>query len=478
MNPIKIGNKRELFWDDYLINTSLTGACRRQHSPRLEEVVMEFNMPWEGDGCDYFSVIFHEGVYRMYYLAWEMLDPEVTVHTDTVIKICCIESTDGIHWYRPQLTVRPFPGYETNNILLDENDDLFDNFHVFIDENPACPPQERFKATASGAKLRQRDSLWCWVSADGYHWKKSFPMTDKGRFDTQNVAFWSPEHSKYFCFIRDFHDIPEGDLNAGVRDIRVITSTDFRNWTDPVPVDFGGADDIPLYTSAVFRYPGAPEVLVGMPTRYVERLSWTPNFDQLTGAEARKKRCRVSPRYGLTVTDCVLMLSRDGFHWDRFDAQTWLQPGIERDHNWVYGDGYPAVGVIRTPSALPGAPEELSFFAGERHWSQNPAHLRRFTVRQDGLFSYRADYAPKTLVTKPLLYEGGQLHLNFATSARGYIYVTANCGKETIKSCELFGDTLDRTVPFDGDLRAFEGKEVTLEFVMSDADLYSMQFVK
>ena len=56
--------------------------------------------------------------------------------------------------------------------------------------------------------------------------------------------------------------------------------------------------------------------------------------------------------------------------------------------------------------------------------------------------------------------------------------MTLRCGKEALRSCELFGDTLCRRVPFDGDISAFVGKEITLEFTMSDADLYAMQFAE
>jgi len=478
MNPIKIGNQRELFWDDYLVNTSLTGAYLRQHSPRIGDIFMEMDKPWEGDGCDYFAITEDAGIYRMYYLGWEMFDPGMTTHDCRHIRVCVIESKDGVNWYRPELKVRPFEGYETTNIILDEDDGQFDNFHVFIDTNPNCLPEERYKATSACGDKR---GLMCWTSPDGYNWTKAWPITDKGYFDTQNVAFWSPEFNKYFCYIRDFHDYesPEWPYrNDGIRDIRYIVSDDFKTWTDPILIDFGGADDVPLYTNAVYRYPRATQMLVGMPSRYVERKVWNNNFDQMPDPEHRQRRIKVSPRYGLTTTDCVLMTSRDGIHWNRYDKEAWMTPGIERHLTWVYGDCYPAVGTIQTPSHLAGAPDELSFYTYDGHWSQQPTKMRRSTVRMDGLFSYRADYAGAKLVTKPLLYEGGQLSINFSTSARGYIYVTAKCGKEAVHSCEIFGDSLDRTIAFDGDLDAFIGKEITLEFNMSDADLYSMQFVK
>lgn len=486
MNAIKIGNNREVFWDDYLVNTSLTGAYLRQHHPRIEENVITLDHPWEGDGCIYFSCIYHDGLYRMYYLGLEVFEADMSAYKkECPVSLCCIESEDGIHWTHPELDIHSFGDVERTNILLTREDAQrvglthFDNFHVFIDEKPDCLPNERIKATCSGYALSNNEPvLFCWTSVDGYHFIPKGIMTTVGKFDTQNIAFWSAAHEKYFCFVRDCHNVIDpDDLNLAIRDIRYMTSPDFMTWTEPQMVDFGSADDIPLYTNAVSLYARAPQMMMGMPSRYVERFEWTGNYDQLTGAEARKQRMRVSRREGLVVTDCVLMTSRDGVHWNRWD-EAWMTPGIERDHTWVYGDCYPSPSVLQTKSALPGAPDELSFYVFERHISQHPTTLRRYTCRLDGLISYRADYAPQRLVTKPILYEGGQLSLNFSTSARGYIYVTARCGKETIESCELFGDTLDRIVPFSEDLNKFACKEITLEFIMSDADLYSMQFQK
>ena len=136
----------------------------------------------------------------------------------------------------------------------------------------------------------------------------------------------------------------------------------------------------------------------------------------------------------------------------------------------------PSVGFVQTPSDRPGAPEEHSLYIGEGPWGKQPMYLRRYTMRMDGFRSYRADNAPCTLTTKPIFYEGGPLRLNFSTSAKGYIYVTMRSRDRKIRSCEIFGNSLDRTVPFDGDMEQFIGKAVVLEFQMSDADLYSMQF--
>ncbi len=473
MNSTDVGNRRELFWDDAIINTSLTTAKLIQHSPQIQDVVLTHDSPWEGDGCNSHSIFKDGEVYRMYYLGWEMLSKDNSKHTTNAISLCYAESRDGIHWEKPNLGICEYEGSKDNNILISP---VHDMFYVFKDENPACPPEELYKAV--GINHRQEKpqrGLYCYVSADGLHFKDGWYMSWEGTFDTHNIAVWIPERQQYMAFIRDFHDIPGDDWNRGVRDVRYMESSDFKSWSTPKPLDFGNSEDYPLYTNAILRYPRAPHMLMGMPSRYVERGEWTRNFDQLTGAGEREKRCKIHPRYGLTVTDCVFMTSRDGEHWNRGDEAI-LRPGIERQNNWVYGDAFPAPAVIETKSALAHAPDELSIYVFENHWMGIPAELRRYIIRKDGFRSYSAPYGQRRVVTKPIVFEGSELELNFSTSARGYVYVKLHSADKTLSSCELFGDTLDRIVPFDGDVSEFAGKEVTLEFVMSDADLYSFRF--
>jgi hypothetical protein len=472
MNPINLGNKRELFWDTFLVNTSRTSACLKQHPPQIQDIVMECGEPWEGDGCDYYSILKDGDVYRMYYLAWQMLNEDYTAHTTDRIKICYAESKDGIHWEKPNLNIVKYRGSGNNNIIFDEKLFRIDNFYAFLDTNPNCDPNERIKATVYDSNLRE---LWCFYSEDGIHFTRGWPITNEGKFDTQNVAIWYEKQELYYCYIRDFHDYEGEDLNEGIRDIRYITSPDFKAWSDPALIDFGDSEDIPLYTNAVTKYERAPQMLIGFPTRYVERKNWNENFDQLAGAEPRHKRSGIHPRYGLTTTDCVLMTSRDGKSWNRFD-EAWMTPGIERAHNWVYGDCYPAPALIETKSGLEHAPDELSLYCFERHWSTLPTKLRRYSIRKDGFISYHATYAPQTLVTKPFTFSGSQLELNFSTSARGYIYVKIYSKDKVLKSCELFGNSLNRIVPFEGVLSDLAGEEVVIEFLMSDADLYSLKF--
>lgn len=486
--------QRELFWDDYNINKSLTTAETVMHRPRMEDIVFTFDAPWEGDGCNYFEVVEPEkaGIkdckkYRFYYGAWKMYDAEKKNHVINSY-LCILESDDGIHWERPDLGLCEYEGSTHNNIIRASVDDevgSLDNFTVFIDGNPDCPKEEIFKATAGGDnKLpdgRREPKLFCYTSPDGLHWKKGWLISDKNKYDSQNVAFWDEEKKEYKLYVRDFHGYV-GDWvgNGGIRDIRVQTSKDCKEWTDAELLDFKGSEDIPLYTNAVRKYERADGVYVGFPSRYMERLEWEPNYDELAGADWRKVRTAISPRYGLAITDCALMISRDGHRWDRFD-EAWITPGIERKWNWVYGDCYPSVGFIETESMLEFAPSEYSIYCSEKHWSNEPAKLRRYTFRKDGFVSRHSSYKGGKVVTMPFLFEGDTLKVNFSTSARGYIRVKAFAKNlldghryDVLTSYEIFGDSLDRTVVFDRSLAEFAGRETFLEFEMKEADLYSM----
>lgn len=482
---IELGTRRELFWDDYLVNTEKSTAKLCLHRLEKKELVMDFNMPWEGDGCSYFQIVKNGDSYRMYYGAGQ-IDKAGDI---TYMKICFVESKDGKTWVRPKLGLHEFEGSRDNNIILVREAPLeFDNFFVFIDTNPNCPPEEKWKGIGmieNHAKpFPAERELWCYLSPDGIHFTKSYIVTDGsvkngGIFDSLNTAYWDEKDEKYKMYVRGIHSKEE------IRDVRYMESKDFKNWSEPKLLQFGeGAEDYPLYTNVISRYYRAPHILTGFPSRYVQRRSWNKNFDQLCGREGVEKRREIMKdlyRAGLTVTDCVFMTSRDGINWHRFD-EAFITAGIERKTNWVYGDCYPAFGMIQTTSDKEFAPDEISMYMHEgRRWGGS-TRLYRYTMRQDGFASYRADYPQCTLYTKPFTFSGNKLSINFSTSARGYMFITLcdRFGKpiEGFESCELFGDSLDRTVYFGEscDVSALAGEEITMRFVMSDADIYSFVF--
>jgi hypothetical protein len=81
-------------------------------------------------------------------------------------------------------------------------------------------------------------------------------------------------------------------------------------------------------------------------------------------------------------------------------------------------------------------------------------------------------------------FAGSALSLNFATSAIGSVRVELQDEQGrplpgfSLEECApLFGDTIDRTVRWQGgSLAALAGQPVRLRFAVSDAQVYSFQF--
>lgn len=105
----------------------------------------------------------------------------------------------------------------------------------------------------------------------------------------------------------------------------------------------------------------------------------------------------------------------------------------------------------------------------------------RYEIRKDGFACIMAGGEEKTVVTKPLIFEGSELHINFSGSAYGYLYVDV-LDKEgnpiSPESYEIYGDTIDRIVlfPNGSDFSPYSGKPVRLRFRMLDTRLFSIKF--
>ena len=113
-------------------------------------------------------------------------------------------------------------------------------------------------------------------------------------------------------------------------------------------------------------------------------------------------------------------------------------------------------------------------------------NLRRYTLRVDGFVSVQAPLSGGELITKPLIFDGRELVLNFSASAAGSIRVELLRDQMDMPikgfglgDCiEVLGDDLDRVVRWSGgnDLSKLSEVPLRLRFVLKDADLYSLRF--
>ena len=485
METLNIGSRREVCWDELLMD-QVDGVRVQLHHPELRNKVLECNMPWEGNISGYFQILNDNNHLRLYYRGAQLdLDEEGEVIPRPNYLFCYAESKDGKSFHRPNLGIVPFWGQTENNIIVDDNPD---NFFVFRDDNPACPPEEKYNALRGGGNQQ----LFLYTSPDGIHFEKQRVLVDDGAYDSLNVCIWNAKEQKYYLFYRGVHGDDAlngkwndaiGDLkhNALIRDVRVRTSTDFVNWDEPRMIRFDPPrDESELYTNQVQQYYRAKHMYIGFPHRYVDRYQDAQNFPHLPDWKHRQKLITRWGRSGTAITDTIVMTSRDGETFRRTE-EAFLTAGPETDDNWYYGSAGMCYGMAETEPDFPGAPREISLYV-QHGYRVKPVSLYRYAIRLDGFFSWRCDYEPGKVVTKPLIFDGDRLSLNFSTSAAGYVRIRLlDADGRTLEgydSGNLFGDSVDRLVDFEKPVAQLAGKTVRMELSMKDADLYSFRFEK
>ncbi len=445
---VDIGSRLEMFVDNWLIDSSRNTSLQLQ-TPVRREVVLVTDKPWEGKESAYFTVLQDGARIRLYYRGFI---PEGGDASEKQLT-CMVESEDGIHFTRPNLGLYEFQGSKENNIVYAGVE--AHNFAPFLDTNPEAKPEERYKAVG-GIESR----LFAFGSPDGIHWKKlqAEPVMTKGAFDSLNIVFWDARAKAYRCYSRHW----TGGNYTGFRAVQSNTSEDFLHWNDPVPNRHRAADGSEpssehFYTSATTPCPGAPHQLLSFPMRFMP------------------DRTKPSVIKDPGVSDAVFLSSRDGTNWDRTFLEAWMRPGLD-ERNWTHRNNMPACGIVQTSS------NEFSMYISEHYaWPDN--RLRRLTVRRHGFASVHAGAAGGEFTTRPLIFSGRNLILNYETSAAGSVQVEVQDeqGKAipgyTLGEMKLlFGDELDAVVEWQSgkNLSELIGKPVRFHFVLKDADLFAL----
>lgn len=473
VESVDIGGRRELFVDRMLIET-MQGSELRMHAPRPEEIVLQFDKPWEGRFSAYITVLHDPELKknRMYYRgnqsASDGSSGEVT---------CYAESSDGIHWVKPNLGLHEVSGSKNNNVVLAQQPPFTHNFSPFLDGRPDVPKSERYKTLAGlGGK---HGGLCAFASADGIHWHKlqEAPVITKGAFDSQNVSFWSEAEQCYIAYFRIFTGggVDEKGWNPkGVRWVSRSTSTDFLSWSEAVPMtcDQPLADHI--YINQTAPYFNAPHLFIATAARFMAQRN-------PLGPEERASLASESKAYPSLAQDsseAVLMTSRAGTkEYNRTFMEGFIRPGLDF-RNWTSRSNYPACGILRTGDA------EISVFV-EHHYGQASAFVRRYSMRIDGFASLHAGYAGGEMITQPFKFKGVGLHANFSTGAAGHVVVEIQdemgrpfAGFAASDCAPLSFDSVDRCFIWKSgpDVSILEGKTVKLRWLLKDADLFSFWF--
>ena len=388
------------------------------------------------------------------------------------------ESKDGIHWEQVTkesiLKKDQFEGLVANVL----------NATVFLDSNPECPADERFKMLFMGYRSEECHGLMLAVSADGFNFRLKFenPLNIEAQYDTHNTLLWNPKIKKYHLYTRI--------RRFGKRGIRMHLTEDFKTFTNASDLTFRNDNypDTQLYTNEIIPYFRSAKYMVGFPARYCDHGQiWTKSQLYAPGAERRAfwASDRKYTRLGTVATDTLFMSSRNGWIWDR-QEESFLRPGPCTEGSWIYGDNYFCYGMIPTKSGLGfGAPDEISFYASENYIGDQgkPARFRRLKLRQDGFVSVHFGAKNGELVTRPFVLTENSLSLNLETSAWGLVTIEIldeygnlipGFGRNEMYS--IYGDSLDIRPMWQkcgSDLSELKGRKIALRFIGRDADLYS-----
>jgi len=447
MDPEKV----QLFVDDSAISSSVL-VSRRIHQPVKYGPVLTPDRPWEGSSIVLYGTVLKEGdLFRIWYQTFNRFPPPKNTY------ICYAESSDGIHWERPDIGAVEYNGSRNNNIVLQPPGRAIDSPSVIVD--PDDPdPSRRYKLLVYG-RIGSESGLLAAFSPDGYRfeWHPGFVGPRIG--DRTNLILDRSLDRPYVAYTRR-HDMMR---SYGRRVIYRSDSSDFISWSDPVPAlvpDLGDSYDIQFYGMTAFRYGDAYLGLV----------------QRLHTAEDR--------------IDLELVTSRDNFNWDR-TRSTFLDNGPEGswDEKWV------------SPSSAAPIPY------GDRLWifheGRNFAHGARFpfpkasiglaTLRMDGFASIDAGNGEGWVETVPFTWPGGELVVN--VSAHGSPGMTDRinrCGEVRVEVLDgeglpIKGFGRDDSEVFRDDevahvwrwrersARELEGRRVSLRFYLVRSELYSFR---
>ena len=402
---VDIGSRLELFVDEYLVD-SMSGVSLQLHRPQLSEPVLKFDADWEGPGNHYITVFKDEDIYRLYYRCVGGGDVPASGE-GWLMNTCYAESRDGINWIRPKLGLVEYNGSKENNIILtgEEGDwgNPVCNFYAFRDTNPAALASERYKGVGGINR-----GLYALVSADGVHWK---PKAEKP------MILHSITHKP---MINGFDSPQRHLLGPPPETVRClhpghVSGSRWRKGPQRPSVDFDRLRQLVL--SRVDRYGRRPSQSA-LHLLCHTLLQGTPPLPGLSQALHAFSTLGTAERLRSAPWKRAVRL---GVHGEqRRPALETLSGGLRSTRSGSSQLDRPQHYVAR--GLVAAGPNEIAVYV-LRHFRLPSLHLRRGILRTDGFVSVNAPYQGGEILTKPLLFKGSRLIVNYSTSAAGGLRV-------------------------------------------------------
>jgi len=449
---MKLGNRTELFVDNYLVESKDNVRFEVVH-PKKEGEVWTFNRPWSDIGSLGCTVLeFNDKVY-FYYRGF----PGVGNKDTSPLQVTCVAvSEDGGKTFH-ELPVNAFDykGITENNIV--HMGSHSHNFMPFLDDNPNRKDEYPIKAIAG---VSENGGIVGFGSKDGIHFEMiTKPFVTKGELDSMNVAFYDVNAGVYRCYSR-YYTLGMERRYRGTRAIQCSVSEDFINWSEPVWNEYidtyDGCLDEHLYTNATHNIPHAEHMLLSIPMRFHEK---------------RSKNYEDHPYPG--VSDCILMTSRDGKTWSRQLREPWIYCGLDR-REWTERNLITCRGCV--------VKDNLVNYYVEQRYQWDNCCISRFSTPLHRYGCLSADITGGEMVTKPLEIVSDKIYVNYSTSAMGDVVVEVLDMQNNViegYSADLFnvlyGNEIKTELLWkDKDFAQLKGKTVKLRIKLRDAKIYAI----
>ena len=451
MALIDIGSRKQLFLDDYLIESmtdakrGVNPAVKVDHNP-----VLRAERPWEGNHLAGGKVIYDEaeGLFKMWYTGTNLrVDPErkkggawgiQLLGEDEPVK-CLATSEDGIHWERPTLGLVEFQGSKENNILPPgAMTPTFRDAHE-------TDPSKRYKHLNWTKDTTAPMVGDLYYSPDGFEWTpyEGNPIIDTtpaiGRWGPTYFMGWDPIGETYAAYVENSHHM-RGPMGKRITSLthhpELVVSRDGvhfeRNYREPFI--YRGGRRIDFDHDSVY----ASDVIV--------------HGDKVL-CYYSGTNCR-SPEHMIDLGDDATMAI--GLAVSRLDGFV----SVDTGKGWIQHDA---------------TDEELRTVTGNPHLEQVSQGPRSFGQ----------------LVTRSFSFSGSRLHLNTtrAPIAAGPGHGEVRVELLTFNHRKIEGFTFDDADPItesgldqvvswrgESDLSRLAGQAIKLRFYVKNAKLYAFQF--
>ena len=253
--PPQVSELTMFAFDDHTIpwqhnlKVTLVGATKHPDNPVVRtgpEGSSDF-----GHAVLYGSVIKVGDKFRMWYLAMSQRTTEKGQAPGWWRPMCYAESTDGVHWTKPELGLVELNGNKKNNICLVESDPFslsrVNDYLTVLYEPEDTDPQKRYKAayiahmpieevkggrSEIGVTEKRWGSIVCATSADGLSWKVvgDRPANAGGeRFEVSGLYRFGGFYYATGQLISPWCWLPDGrDIG---RIMQAYRSPDFEHWS-------------------------------------------------------------------------------------------------------------------------------------------------------------------------------------------------------------------------------------------------------